>query len=117
MPMVGVGVPVSAKPAPEVSPQPVKAPAEPAPVSKTESDFEAERMKKNIHDTVAQLNNMMMTGGRSLRFVMDEQLGRPIIYVENTVTGEIIRQIPDETVLRVAHGLDSFKGLLHKTTA
>jgi flagellar protein FlaG len=115
MPMVGVGVPVSAKPAPEVSPQPVKAPL--APVSKMEADVEVERMKKSIHDAVSKLNEMMMTGGRSLRFVMDEKLGRPIIYVENTVTGEIVRQIPDETVLRVARGVEGFKGLLHKTSA
>jgi flagellar protein FlaG len=110
-----VGVPVMPKPAPAVTPQPVKEVSKA--ISKTEADIEAERMKKSVQEALSKLNEMMMTGGRSLRFVMDEKLGRPIIYVENTVTGEIVRQIPDETVLRVARGLESFKGLLHKTSA
>jgi uncharacterized FlaG/YvyC family protein len=35
-----------------------------------------------------------------------------VIQVEDVKTGEVIRQIPNETVLRVSHNLEKVKGLL-----
>jgi len=35
-----------------------------------------------------------------------------VITVKNSHTGEVIRQIPDEAVMRVAHSLHDLKGLL-----
>jgi len=31
----------------------------------------------------------------------------------NSHTGEVVRQIPNEVVIRVAQSIDTFKGLLH----
>ena len=44
---------------------------------------------------------------------MDEKLGRPIVYVKNATTGELVRQIPNEVVVRIAHSIADFKGMLH----
>jgi flagellar protein FlaG len=39
-------------------------------------------------------------------------LNRPIVTVVNSQTGEVVRQIPNEVVVRVAHHLDNLKGML-----
>jgi len=44
-------------------------------------------------------------------------LGRPIIVVKKQDTGEVIRQIPDETVVKMAHSLDEIKGLIFNSEA
>jgi len=84
-----------------------------APIPKVEINFDAERMRQNIQESVSKLNEMMVSSGRGLNFTMDEKLGRPIIYVKNSQTGEVVRQIPNEVVVRIAHGIEDFKGLLH----
>jgi flagellar protein FlaG len=49
----------------------------------------------------------------TLGFAMDDTLNSPVVTVRSTQTGEVIRQIPSEAVIRVAHTLDELKGLLH----
>jgi flagellar protein FlaG len=44
---------------------------------------------------------------------MDKQLGAPVVIVKNSSTGEIVRQIPYEVVVQMAHDIESFKGKLH----
>ena len=83
------------------------------PVPKAEINFDADRMRQNLQDAISKLNEMMVSGGRGLNFAMDEKLGRPIIYVKNSQTGEVVRQIPNEVVVRIAHGIEDLKGLLH----
>jgi len=88
-----------------------------APVPKAEIKVNAEEMKKNLDQAIGQLNENMRDGGRNLAFAMDESLGRPIIVVKKEDTGEVIRQIPNEVVIKVAHNLDKLKGLLFNTRA
>jgi len=40
-------------------------------------------------------------------------LGLPIVVVKNSQTGEVVRQIPNEVVVQVAHSIEAFKGMLH----
>jgi uncharacterized FlaG/YvyC family protein len=37
--------------------------------------------------------------------------------VRNTSTGEVVRQIPSEDVLRVAHKMDALRGILYNKAA
>lgn len=97
---------------PKVAPIPK---AEIMPIPKAAINFDSDRMLQNLRDSISKLNDMMVAGGRGLNFSMDEKLGRPIIYVKNSQTGEIVRQIPNEVVVRVAHGIEDLKGLLHNT--
>jgi len=87
--------------------------AEIMPIPKAEINFDSDRMLQNLRDSISKLNDMMVAGGRGLNFSMDEKLGRPIIYVKNSQTGEVVRQIPNEVVVRIAHGIEDLKGLLH----
>jgi flagellar protein FlaG len=38
---------------------------------------------------------------------------RTVITVKDTHSGEVVRQIPDEALLRVAHNIEEIKGLLY----
>jgi len=96
------------------APQPLAAErpqASPAPQPKAEVRVNTEQMKQNLDQAIRQLNDSMRDGGRNLAFAMDEVLGRPIIVVKKQDTGEVIRQIPNEVVVKVAHSLDKLKGL------
>jgi flagellar protein FlaG len=89
--------------------------AEIMPIPKAEINFDSDRMLQNLRESISKLNEMLVSSSRGLNFSMDEKLGRPIIYVKNSQTGEIVRQIPNEVVVRIAHGIEDLKGLLHNT--
>jgi len=55
----------------------------------------------------------MSDGGRGLHFSIDDKMRMPVILVKNRESGEVIRQIPNEVVIKVAHSIDDLKGLLH----
>lgn len=68
--------------------------------------------QQSLKRALEDLNNQMKQNGRNLNFKMDETLNRPIVTVVNSQTGEVVRQIPNEVVVRVAHHLDNLKGML-----
>lgn len=80
--------------------------------AKSEVPVDMERMKQNLEVTIGRLNEQMRDGGRNVTFAMDETLGRPIVVVRKEDTGEVIRQIPNEVVVKVAHNIEALKGLL-----
>ena len=84
---------------------------------KAEVKVDPEKMKQNLDQAIRQLNDSMRDGGRNLAFAMDEVLGRPVIVVKKQDTGEVIRQIPNEVVIKVAHSLDKLKGLFFNSEA
>jgi uncharacterized FlaG/YvyC family protein len=72
------------------------------------------RRKKNSSMRVAieQINNVLKDGGRGLSFVLDPAVDQPIVKVMREDTGEVIRQYPNEAVVRVAHSIEKLKGVL-----
>lgn len=76
-------------------------------------DFDPEKMMANIRQAIEHLNAQMSSSGRSLGFAMDDVLNRPVVTVKDTKSGEVIRQIPSEAVIRVAHTLEDLRGLLY----
>jgi len=87
------------------------------PMPKPEIKFDADHARKNLEEAIQKLNDMMKDSGRTLSFSMDVKLGRPIVFVKNMANGDVVRQIPSEVVVRVAHGIEDFKGLLHNEAA
>lgn len=75
-------------------------------------NFDLEKMRENIADALQKLNEQMRNNGRDLNFSMDEASDRVVITVKHSQTGEIVRQIPNEVVLKVAHNLEQVKGML-----
>jgi flagellar protein FlaG len=75
--------------------------------------FDAAEQRQNLKDAVSLLNDQMSSTKRGLGFSYNESIDAPVVTVHNTETGEVVRQIPNEVVIRVAQSIDSFKGLLH----
>jgi flagellar protein FlaG len=86
-----------------------------APIQKAEIKVNVEQKQQNLDQAIRLLNDNMRDGGRNLAFAMDETLGRPVIVVKKEDTGEVIRQIPNEVVIKVAHNMEKLKGLLFNT--
>ena len=75
-----------------------------------------QELARNLKAAIEQINAAMRDGGRGLNFVIDDALNQPIIKVTRAETGEVIRQIPNEVVVRVAHNLEKLQGLLFSAT-
>lgn len=93
---------IKADPAPKVvSPKPI------------EIKFDQAQATKNLKEAVSLLNKQMADTGRGLGFSYDESKASAVIKVSNINTGEVVRQIPSEDVLRIAHKIDDLKGILY----
>lgn len=77
---------------------------------------EAEQ-RRNVEEAIQRLNDQMRRNGRDLAFAIDRKVDRTIITVRHAQTGEVVRQIPDDAVLRVAHSIEDIKGLLLNASA
>lgn len=57
------------------------------------------------------INQVMRQSNPSLEFEFSVDAGtkKPVIRVMNTTTGELIRQIPSEAALAIAHSIDQFQ--------
>jgi flagellar protein FlaG len=82
-------------------------PPEPA-----ELDFDVEEMRRSLEEAVARLNDQMAQTRRNLNFRVDEVVDRTVVTVRNSTTGELVRQIPSESMLKLAHSIEDIKGLL-----
>jgi flagellar protein FlaG len=83
---------------------------------KVDLGFRAEEMRQNLKVAVDRLNEQLQRNGRDLSFAMDERIDRTVITVKNLRTGEVVRQIPTEEVVHLAHSIEDMKGLLFNKT-
>ena len=74
--------------------------------------FDASEVRQNLQEAVSMLNQQMASSKRGLGFQIDEAVGGPVVTVRSADTGEVVRQIPNEVVVRIAHNIEKFKGLL-----
>jgi flagellar protein FlaG len=58
------------------------------------------------------LNQQLSSTNRGLGFHIDDAVGGPVVTVRSADTGEVVRQIPNEVVVRVAHSIEKMKGLM-----
>ena len=78
-----------------------------------EIKFDQAQATKNLKEAVSLLNKQMVDTGRGLGFSYDESKASAVIKVSDINTGEVVRQIPSEDVLRIAHKIDDLKGILY----
>ena len=106
-------VPKSAAPAAPAPPAVSAVPAVPkAPAVTVEPLVDPKQMRENLQEAIEKLNDQIERNGRGLNFSVDDRLNRPIITVRSTATGEVVRTIPNEVVIKVAHNIEDIKGLL-----
>ena len=80
---------------------------------KAEVGADLQSLQKSIEASVERLNAMLKDSGRNLNIGIDKALGGPVITVRNAESGEVVRQIPNEVVVQMAHSIEAFKGWLH----
>ena len=68
--------------------------------------------RKELDHALDELKRLADNSGRSLGFSRDQAVSGPVITVTDKDTGEVVRQIPTEVVVRVAHSIEKMKGLL-----
>jgi flagellar protein FlaG len=84
---------------------------------KAEVGADLQSLQKSIEASVDRLNAMMRDSGRNLNIGIDKALGGPVVTVRNAESGEVVRVIPNEVVIKMAHSIEAFKGWLHDGNA
>jgi flagellar protein FlaG len=84
----------------------------PAPVWHAPVKVNTEEMAQNLKVAIEHINSVLKDGGRGLSFVIDDSMNAPIVKVTRADTGEVIRQFPNEAVVRFAHNIEQLKGVL-----
>ena len=79
---------------------------------KSQSLNEITEMAANIREAVAAINEAVKKVPTSLDFSVDEASKRFVVQVTDKNTGELIRKLPGDAVLRIARQLESMKGIV-----
>jgi len=79
--------------------------------------FDPNQARQSVQEAVSILNQQIQRTNRGLGFRMDEILNSPVVTVVSESTGEVVRQIPNEVVVRVAHNIERMKGLFFNSKA
>ncbi len=90
----------------------VKVKAQQAAVKETEPLIDPQKMRQALEEAIERLNDQVAQNARELGFSIDEATDRLVIKVTNKETGELVRQIPAEAVLKIADSLSDLRGLL-----
>lgn len=105
----------AAKPATTVADKPVEQPRADALVvapvkDEQKQDSVSERDKLKM--AVQEIEKFVQSVKRNLEFSIDEPSGKVIVKVIASDSGEVVRQIPNEEVLRLANSLNDASSLL-----
>jgi flagellar protein FlaG len=79
-------------------------------------NFDPQKQHENLTQAISLLNKQMTDSNQGLGFSVDKSVPVPIVTVRNISTGEIVRQLPSEEAVKMAHHLDSLKGFLHNAS-
>jgi flagellar protein FlaG len=66
----------------------------------------------NLQQAVEQINSELTSLQSEIGFSVDFETNKNIVTVTRKDSGEVVRQIPSETVLNVAHNIEKLKGVL-----
>jgi uncharacterized FlaG/YvyC family protein len=104
--------------APKSAPKEASAPSEAlyradiVPMKQVELLVDPRQMAEKLKQVWAEANQQMANSKVSLGFSMNEAINGPVVTVKNLQTGEVVRTIPNEVVVRVAQSIHSLKGVL-----
>jgi len=118
VPAAPVAAPAPA--APKVAPAEPKAEAvqanlpgaKAAPVPDLKPAFDAKEAQDRLNEAVERMNEHMRKNAYNLAFSVDKEADKVVVKVKNLETGDVVRQIPNETALRIAHNIEDMRGLL-----
>mgnify|MGYP006083476019 FL=1 len=79
---------------------------------KASSINELAQSQQNYKQAVNEINSVLKKIPTSLHFQKDEVSNRFIVNVTDLATGDVIRSLPGDAVLRIARQLESLKGII-----
>ncbi|MNK94680.1 flagellar protein FlaG [compost metagenome] len=99
---------------PPVASQIQPAPVEPVSRPKVETVAQAatEPKRDELEKAVTDIREFVQASQRKLDFSIDDSTGRVVVKVIATDSGDVIRQIPSETALKLAQSLSQASSLL-----
>ena len=92
--------------------EPIRAVAEQADSHRAESLQSITRVADDIEEAIDTLNDALAKAPTKAMISHDEELNRYIVRIADERSGEVIREIPSEAVLKFARNLREIKGLL-----
>ncbi|WP_136477528.1 flagellar protein FlaG [Pseudomonas sp. DG56-2] len=84
---------------------------------KTEPASTEEPQRAALEKAVTDIRDFVQATHRNLDFSIDEATGIVVVKVIATDSGEVIRQLPSETALKLAQNLSDASSLLFNTKA
>ena len=86
--------------------------AEIVPIKKADIAIDPVEMQQKLKRVLEEANQHMANSKVQLGFSMNQAISGPVITVKNLQSGEVVRTIPSEVVIKVAQNIDSLKGIL-----
>lgn len=72
---------------------------------------------EKVKSAVKEIEKFLASNRRNLEFSTDEESGKIVVKVIASETGELVRQIPSEEVLKIANSLSDVNSLLFNAKA
>jgi flagellar protein FlaG len=109
----------AAKPATTVTDKPVEKPrAETVPVVAVKEEGKNDQTEQEkLKMAVQEIEKFVQSVKRNLEFSIDEPSGKVVVKVIASDSGEVVRQIPNEEVLKLANSLNDASSLLFSAKA
>ena len=86
--------------------------AEIVPIKKADIAIDPVEMQQKLKRVLEEANQHMANSKVQLGFSMNQAISGPVITVKNLQSGEVVRTIPSEVVIKVAQNSDSLNGIL-----
>ncbi|PRA55787.1 MULTISPECIES: flagellar protein FlaG [Pseudomonas] len=98
------------------TPQPGAVQAQQArPAKEAEGQVSEEPQRVALEKAVTDIREFVQASQRNLDFSIDDTTGQVVVKVIATDSGEVIRQIPSETALKLAQNLSDASSLLFQS--
>ena len=100
------------------------------PSTATTTNAEAQQLEKVVAEEVTEItfsqdelkemlefaNKALEGANNSLRFQFNDSVEIPIVTVVDQSSGQVIRQLPSEEIIRIAESIESMRGVLFDST-
>ena len=85
--------------------------------AKTVSMETLAKVNTELEEAVKRLSEAIEQSPTATKITVDEELDRFIVQVTDKQTGEVVREIPGEAILKIARNIENLKGLLYDNKA
>ena len=75
------------------------------------------KVNTELEEAVKRLSEAIEQSPTATKITVDEELDRFIVQVTDKQTGEVVREIPGEAILKIARNIENLKGLLYDNKA